>query len=82
MARAQEKTPAARAERRAPGFLERALAADARGRQMLGSLAVAVVASSAAAPFLRHSEAGLDAPAFLRGFPIPPGTKLPCPAIS
>lgn len=43
----------ARAERRAPGFLERALAGDARGRQGLASLAVAVVATSAAAPFLQ-----------------------------
>ena len=38
---------AARAERRTPGFLERALAADARGRQTLAGLAAAVVASSA-----------------------------------
>jgi methionyl-tRNA formyltransferase len=30
----------------------------------------------------RPGRAGLDAPAFLRGFPIPPGTRLPCPAIS
>lgn len=54
---------AARAERRAPGFLERALAADARGRQTLAGLAAAVVASSAAAPFLRDFEPGLDAEA-------------------
>ena len=52
---------AAKAERRAPGFLERALASDARGRQTLGSLALAVVTSSAAAPFLRDFGAGLDA---------------------
>lgn len=52
---------AARAERRTPGFLERALAADARGRQTLAGLAAAVVASSAAAPFLRGFEPGLDA---------------------
>lgn len=44
---------AARAERRAPGFLERALAADARGRQGLAGLAAAVVAIPAIAPFLR-----------------------------
>ncbi|HET9157542.1 MAG TPA: hypothetical protein VFN91_12800 [Myxococcaceae bacterium] len=44
---------AARAERRTPGFLERALAADARGRQGLSGLAAAVVASAAVAPFLR-----------------------------
>lgn len=44
---------AARAERRAPGFLERTLAADARGRQGLAGLAAAVVASPEAAPFLR-----------------------------
>jgi methionyl-tRNA formyltransferase len=34
---------------------------------------------------LRLQRAGrtpLDAPAFLRGFPIPPGTRLPCPATS
>ena len=30
----------------------------------------------------RPGRAGLDAPAFLRGFPIPPGTRLPCPATS
>ena len=50
---------AARANRRAPGFLERALAADARGRQGLAGLAAAVVATSAAAPFLRSFEPGL-----------------------
>jgi hypothetical protein len=44
---------AARAERRTPGFLERALAGDARGRQSLTGLATAVVASAAVAPFLR-----------------------------
>jgi len=43
----------ARAERRAPGFLERALAGDARGRQGLATLAAAVVATSAAAPVLQ-----------------------------
>ena len=48
----------ARAERRTPGFLERALAADARGRQGLAGFAAAVVATSAAAPFLRDFEAG------------------------
>src|SRR5689334_6282289 len=42
----------ARAERRAPGFLERALAGDARGRQGLATFAAAVVATPAAAPFL------------------------------
>jgi hypothetical protein len=50
----------ARAERRAPGFLERALAADARGRQGLTGFAAAVVATSAAAPFLRDFEAGSE----------------------
>jgi methionyl-tRNA formyltransferase len=30
----------------------------------------------------RPGRAALDAPAFLRGFPIPPGTVLPCPATS
>ena len=54
----------ARAERRAPGFLERALAADARGRQGLASFAAAVVATSAAAPFLRAFEADSGEAAF------------------
>jgi hypothetical protein len=44
---------AARAERRAPGFLERALAGDVRGRQTLSGIAAAVVTTSAAAPYLR-----------------------------
>jgi hypothetical protein len=43
----------ARAERRAPGFLERALAGDARGRQGLAAFAAAVVATSVAGPFLQ-----------------------------
>jgi|KBSMisStandDraft_5_1062788.scaffolds.fasta_scaffold10959_1 hypothetical protein len=43
----------ARAERRAPGFLERALASDARGRQGLTTFATAVVGTSVAAPFLQ-----------------------------
>jgi methionyl-tRNA formyltransferase len=30
----------------------------------------------------RPGRAALEAPAFLRGFPIPPGTRLPCPATS
>jgi methionyl-tRNA formyltransferase len=30
----------------------------------------------------RPGRAALDAPAFLRGFPIPPGTRLACPATS
>jgi methionyl-tRNA formyltransferase len=30
----------------------------------------------------RPGRAELDAPAFLRGFPIPPGTRLPCRATS
>jgi methionyl-tRNA formyltransferase len=30
----------------------------------------------------RPGRAALDAPAFLRGFPIPPGTRLSCPATS
>lgn len=30
----------------------------------------------------RSGRATLDTPAFLRGFPIPPGTMLPCPATS
>ena len=44
---------AARAERRAPGFLERTLGSDARGRQTLSGLAAAVVAMPAALPFLK-----------------------------
>jgi hypothetical protein len=44
---------AARAERRAPGFLERTLALDARGRQTLSALAAAVIATSVASPFLK-----------------------------
>jgi hypothetical protein len=51
---------AARAERRTPGFLERALAADARGRQGLAGLAAAVVASGAVAPFLRGFQPGQE----------------------
>src|SRR5678815_2813853 len=54
---------AAKAERRARGFLERALAADARGRQTSAGLAAAVVASSAADPFLRDFEPELGAEA-------------------
>jgi len=30
----------------------------------------------------RSGRTALDAPVFLRGFPIPPGTRLPCPATS
>ena len=30
----------------------------------------------------RPGRAALEAPVFLRGFPIPPGTRLPCPATS
>ena len=30
----------------------------------------------------RPGRSAVDAPAFLRGFPIPPGTRLPCPATS
>jgi methionyl-tRNA formyltransferase len=30
----------------------------------------------------RPGRAALEASAFLRGFPIPPGTILPCPATS
>ena len=54
---------AARAERRAPGFLERTLGSDARGRQTLAGLAAAVVASPAALPFLKgfDSAAGTEA---------------------
>ena len=51
---------AARAERRTPGFLERALAADARGRQGLAGLATAVVASGAVAPFLGGFQPGQE----------------------
>jgi hypothetical protein len=51
---------AARAERRTPGFLERALAADARGRQGLAGLAAAVVTSGAVAPFLRGFHPGQE----------------------
>jgi hypothetical protein len=51
---------AARAERRAPGFLERTLGSDARGRQTLSGLAAAVVASSVAWPFLRGFAAAAE----------------------
>lgn len=54
---------AARAERRAPGFLERALSTDPRGRQALEALATVVVATPAVAPFLRGFEPGLGAEA-------------------
>jgi hypothetical protein len=54
---------AARAERRSPGFLERALSADSRGERALTGLATAVVASAVAAPFLRGFEPGLSAEA-------------------
>jgi hypothetical protein len=56
---------AARAERRAPGFIERALSTDAPGRQALTRLASAVVVTGAAAPFLRgfEPELGSDAQA-------------------
>jgi len=59
---------AARAERRAPGFLERTLGSDARGRQTLSGLAAAVVASPAALPFLKgfDSAAGAAASESLR----------------
>jgi hypothetical protein len=52
---------ATRAERRAPGFLERTLASDARGRQTLAGLAAAVVSSAAVAPFLRGFDAAAAA---------------------
>ena len=51
---------ASRAERRTPGFLERALAGDARGRQGLTGLATAVVASGAVAPFLGGFQPGQE----------------------
>jgi hypothetical protein len=51
---------AARAERRAPGFLERALSADSRGQRALTGLAAAVVTSSVATPFLRNFQPGLS----------------------
>lgn len=54
---------AARAERRAPGFLERALSTDAPGRRALDGLATGVVASAAAAPFLVGFEPGMGADA-------------------
>jgi hypothetical protein len=56
---------AARAERRAPGFIERALSTDVPGRRALTGLASAVVATGAAAPFLRgfEPELGSDAQA-------------------
>jgi len=53
----------ARAERRAPGFFERALSADAAGRRSLHGLATLVVASAAAAPFLAGYEPGMGADA-------------------
>jgi hypothetical protein len=62
---------AAGMERRTPGFLERALAADARGRQTLAGLAAAV-ASSAAAPFLRGFDAGVLEGTGGRDFEDPP----------
>ena len=52
---------AARAERRVPGFLERTLGSDARGRQTLSGLAAAVVASSLASPFLRGFDSAAEA---------------------
>jgi hypothetical protein len=54
---------AARAERRAPGFLERALSTDAPGRQALTTLASAVVATAVATPFLRGFDPSLSAEA-------------------
>jgi len=54
---------AARAERRSPGFLERALSADSRGERAITGLATAVVATAVAAPFLRGFEPGLSADA-------------------
>jgi len=60
---------AARAERRAPGFLERALSTDARGGRALTGLAAAVVATSAAAPFLRSFGAGPSPEAVAAGGP-------------
>lgn len=54
---------AARAERRAPGFLERAFTADPAGERALAGLATAVVATAVAAPFLRGFEPGLAAEA-------------------
>jgi len=52
---------AVRAERTAPGFLERTLAAGARGQETLGALAGAVVATGTLAPFLRGYDAELGA---------------------
>jgi hypothetical protein len=54
---------AARAERRSPGFLERALSTDPGGERALTGLASAVVVTVAAAPFLRGFEPGLGAEA-------------------
>ena len=51
---------AARAERRSPGFLERALSAQGV-RTTIAALAELVVATSAARPFLRGYAADLDA---------------------
>jgi len=51
---------AARTERRSPGFLERALSARTP-RTSISALAEVVVATSAAAPFLRDFAADLDA---------------------
>ena len=56
---------AARAERRTPGFLERALAADARGRQGLAALAATVVGSRVLAPYLRGFQPGMDSEALV-----------------
>lgn len=60
---------AARAERRAPGFIERALSTDAPGRQALTRFASAVVVSGAAAPFLRGFEPELGSDAADGGAP-------------
>ena len=58
---------AARAERRAPGFIERALSTDAPGRRALTGLASAVVVTAAAAPFLRGFEPELGSDALADG---------------
>src|SRR5262249_56453695 len=68
---------AARAERRLPGFLERALAADVRGRQGLAALAATVVGSRVLAPYLRGFPPGMATQPLLH--PRPPAVHVHAP---
>jgi len=54
---------AIRAERTAPGFLERTLGAGAKGQETLGALAGAVVATGTLLPYLRGYDAEIGADA-------------------